>query len=113
MTHAHMHTNTYDRIRARTQTNAHLHRVPTGFSFGILVNSPNIPPNFGIPSGCCCATLPADDGDALDGNGGLDGAPGFDVLLLLLLLLFAFAMRPAPSGPLLSTVTVFRSFMPC
>lgn len=84
----------------------HLQRLPTGFSFGILVIPSKIPPSFGIPFVCCEL--------ALVGGGGLDGALEFDVLLLLLLLLpLAFAMRPVTTGPLLSTVVVFFSFAPC
>lgn len=82
----------------------HLQRLPTGFSFGILVIPSKIPPSFGIPFVCCEL--------ALVGGGGLDGAFEFDVLLLLLLLPLAFAMRPAPTGTLLSIVVVFFSFAP-
>lgn len=81
-----------------------LHRLPTGFSFGILVIPSNIPPNFGIPFVC---------GVLVVGGGGLDGAPEFDVLLLLSVgLPLVFATRPAPATLLLSTVVVFFSFAP-
>lgn len=71
----------------------HLLRPPTGFNFGI----PDIPSNgpLSVPF------VP------LFGGGGRDGAA--EVLLLP----FASAIRPAPTGPLLSTVVVFFSFVPC
>lgn len=72
----------------------HLLLPPTGFNFGI----PDIPSKgpLSVPF------IP------LFGGGGRDGAPE-----LVLALLFAPAIRPAPTGPLLSTVVVFFSFFPC
>lgn len=67
---------------------------PTGFNFGI----PDIPSKGPLSA----PFIP------LFGGGGRDGALGF-----VLALLFASGIRPATSGPLLSTVVVFFSFFPC
>lgn len=72
---------------------------PTGFNFGIDDNPSKIPLSFGVPFICA---LPF-------GGGGRDGAPAF---VRALLLPFESAMRPATTGPLLSTVVVFFSFAP-